>query len=56
MKNKNVIIRNAVISDCYNLSVLKRDVWVTTYQGIYPKEKLEGYDIEKNKKIFENMM
>ena len=54
--DKNIIIRQAIITDCYALSVLKREVWRTTYQGIYSKEKLEGYDVDKNKGIFENII
>lgn len=59
MKKKNIgsfLFREAVIADCYDLAVLKGKVWNTTYQGIYPKEKLEGYDVEKNKRIFESIV
>lgn len=59
MKKKNIgsfLFREAVIADCYDIAVLKGKVWNTTYQGIYPKEKLEGYDVEKNKSIFESIV
>ena len=52
----NIVFRKAVATDCYDLALLKGKVWNTTYQGIYPKEKLEGYDVEKNKRIFESIV
>lgn len=56
-KNINGIhYREAVITDCYDLAVLKGKVWNTTYQGIYSQEKLTGYDVEKNKGIFESIV
>ncbi len=48
--------REATLTDCYDLAVLKGNVWNTTYQGIYPQEKLTGYDVEKNKRIFETII
>lgn len=48
--------REAVTTDCYELAVLKGKVWNTTYQGIYSQEKLTGYDVEKNKGIFESIV
>lgn len=59
MKRKDkdsITFRDAVIADCYVLAVLKGNVWNTTYQGIYPQEKLTGYDVEKNKRIFESIV
>jgi len=53
---KNIDFREACFGDCYDLAVLKGNVWNTTYQGIYPQEKLEGYDVEKNKRIFESIV
>lgn len=53
---KNTSFRKACIVDCYELSVLKGKVWNTTYQGIYSQEKLTGYDVEKNKRIFESIV
>ena len=38
---KDVIFRKATVEDCRALSELKRDVWSTTYSGIYPQEKLD---------------
>lgn len=53
---KNIVFREACLADCYDLAVLKGKVWNTTYQGIYPQEKLTGYDVEKNKRIFESIV
>lgn len=40
---KDVIFRKATIEDCRNLSELKREVWITTYSGIYPQERLRPF-------------
>ena len=53
---KNFSFREACLADCYDLAVLKGKVWNTTYQSIYPQEKLTGYDVEKNKRIFESIV
>ena len=53
---KDVIFRKATVEDCRALSELKRDVWSTTYSGIYPQEKLDGYDVEKNEGIFRSFV
>jgi len=53
---KNISFRKACIADCYELAVLKGKVWNTTYQGIYSQEKLTGYDVEKNKRIFKSIV
>lgn len=53
---KNIDFREACLADCYDLAVLKGNVWNTTYQGIYPQERLTGYDVEKNKRIFESIV
>lgn len=45
-------IRLANENDCDELSRLKREVWKTTYRGIYPNEKINNFDYEKNKKTF----
>ena len=53
---EEIIYRKATVDDCRELSILKRDVWNSTYQGIYPREKLEGYDIDKNEQIFKSIV
>ena len=54
----NYKIRLANIDDCNELAILKHDVWDTTYRGIYPDEKLDNFNYEKNantfRKIIEN--
>ena len=51
-------IRKANYSDCQNLSLLKREIWETTYRGIYPDEKINNYNYAENeikfKKIIDN--
>ena len=46
----------AIPEDCLELAILKGQVWNTTYQGIYPEEKLSGYDVAKNERIFQNIV
>lgn len=46
------IIRLATENDCNQLSILKHNVWETTYRGIYPDEKIDNYDYEENKNKF----
>lgn len=53
---RNIRFREARLTDCYEIAVLKGIVWNTTYQEIYPQEKLSGYDVEKNKRIFESIV
>jgi hypothetical protein len=50
MENYN--IRLATESDCMELSKLKHKIWNTTYRGIYPDEKIDNFDYEKNKNTF----
>ena len=51
-----ITYRKAIATDCHELAVLKGLVWNTTYKGIYPDEKLTGYDIVKNETIFQNII
>ncbi len=53
---EEIIYRKAVAEDCHELSILKRDVWNTTYQGIYPQEKLDNYDVQKNEEILKGIV
>ena len=46
------IIRFATEEDCEELSYLKHTVWDETYRGIYPDEKIDNFDFEKNKNKF----
>lgn len=52
----NITYRKAEISDCFSIASLKGKVWRTTYQGIYSEESLINYDVEKNRKIFEQIV
>ena len=36
--------RLARINDSYDLSYLKKEVWETTYRGIYDDEVIDNYD------------
>ena len=45
-------IRLATENDCEELSKLKHEVWNETYRGIYPDEKIDKFDYEKNKNTF----
>ena len=49
-------IRLASFKDCRDLSILKREIWKTTYKGIYPYEKLIEYDIALNENRFKAMI
>ncbi len=49
-------IRIAKEEDCRSISILKRTIWETTYRGIYPDEKLNKYDVDKNENKFKNMI
>lgn len=52
----NIAYRKATTEDCYSIAELKGIVWNTTYKGIYPNEKLSGYDINKNEQILQNIV
>ncbi len=52
---ETILYRLATAEDCLALAALKGQVWNTTYRGIYPDERLDGYDVEKNRRIFESI-
>ena len=52
----NIKIRKAIYTDCHELSLLKREVWETTYRGIYPDEKINNYDYIKNEEKFKGFI
>lgn len=54
MNNFNIRIANT--SDCKALSLLKKEIWETTYRGIYPDEKINNYDYIKNEEKFKNFI
>ena len=53
---RNITYRKATLDDCYSIAELKGVVWNTTYKGIYPDEKLTGYDVGKNEQIFQTIV
>ena len=54
----NIYFRLATIADLQVLSILKKQIWFTTYKGIYKDEELENYNHnhheQKFKKYIEN--
>ena len=56
MGKDTVSFRKATEDDCLALSELKKTVWNSTYQGIYPQERLDGYDVKKNEEIFHGIV
>lgn len=53
---ENISIRLANYSDCYTLSLLKKEIWETTYRGIYPNEKIDNYNYIENEIKFKNFI
>ncbi len=49
-------IRKAEYTDCMKLSKLKKEVWETTYRGLFPDEKIDNYDYEKNEEKFKGFI
>lgn len=39
---------------CKELSIVKRQVWETTYRGIYPDKKLDNYSYAENEEKFKS--
>ena len=52
----NYNIRLSTEEDCDELSKLKHDIWETTYRGIYPDDKIDNFDYDKNKNSFINII
>lgn len=51
-----ITYRLAKIEDCYLLAILKKEVWNTTYRGIYSDEKINNYNILNNVMHFEEIV
>ncbi|WP_099466594.1 GNAT family N-acetyltransferase [Konateibacter massiliensis] len=51
-----ITYRLAKRDDRYLLAMLKKEVWNTTYRGIYPDEKINSYDILRNSLKFEEII
>lgn len=43
-------------NDSKELSYLKKEIWETTYRGIYPDEVIDNYDYEKREEKFNNLI
>jgi len=48
--------RLATIDECDELSKIKREVWETTYRGIYPDSKLDNYDYNAQTNKFKQIV
>ena len=46
----------ATVDMCRDLAQVKRSVWETTYRGIYPDSKIDGFDIDKEAEKFERLV
>lgn len=53
---KDISYRLAEYKDCLDLAIVKKQVWNTTYRGIYPDESLNNFDIDRNVTIFEKII
>lgn len=51
-----ITYRLADIEDCYRLAVLKKEIWNTTYRGIYSDDKINNYDILRNTLKFKEIV
>ena len=49
-------LRLATILDCYKLAKIKKEVWETTYRGIYPDSKIDNYDYNIQTNKFKQMV
>jgi len=49
-------IRLADKNDSKELSYLKKEVWETTYRGIYDDEVIDNYDYVKREEKFNNLI
>ena len=49
-------IRLAEDKDSRILAYLKKDIWETTYRGIYPDVKFNAYDYNKEEDKFRNIV
>lgn len=47
-----MIVRRAREDDCEKIARVKRAVWETTYRGIYPDEKIDGFDFSAQAEKF----
>lgn len=50
--NENVKFIKANKEDCYTLSKIKKEVWNTTYRGIYSDKDIDEFDYKKHEQKF----
>ena len=46
------LIRSAAVSDAGALALIKQNVWQTAYKNIYPKQKIENFDLAAQRQYF----
>lgn len=56
MQQGTIIFRPGEAKDCEQLAKVKYQVWQSTYQGIYPQEKLDSYDWEAQRESFQRIL
>lgn len=49
-------IREAEKCDCVKIAEIKRCIWQSTYRGIYPDSKIDGYNIGEQADRFEKLV
>ena len=52
----NVSIVKATDEMCRDIALVKRQVWETTYCGIYPDGKIDGFDVEREAEKFARLV
>jgi ribosomal protein S18 acetylase RimI-like enzyme len=52
----NVSIVKATDDMCRDIALVKRQVWETTYRGIYPDGKIDGFDVEREAEKFARLV
>jgi GNAT superfamily N-acetyltransferase len=53
---KDIGYRLAEYKDCLDMAIVKKQIWNTTYRGIYPNESLDNFDIDRNVSTFEKII
>lgn len=49
-------IRQAQKSECREIAEIKKRIWESTYRGIYPDSKIDGYDIKEQSEKFARLI
>lgn len=56
MKYLDYIVLPATLDDCKEIAVVKRQVWETTYRGIYSDKKIDGYNYFEQEEKFKKLV